>query len=160
MREAKVRPGSASLRLQNLRGVRIMFFQMRRCELALCLLSLVCYIRELCRDRACPGQAQAQVHAQALPQALHASRLTAGAVRLARRTRASCYSSYVLVAGTCVAWDRTAAPAIELVPDAATSATLASSSLWQLVFAVRNALRHQRHCRAGRWTSVTAATCV
>ena len=45
MREAKVRPGSASLRLQNLRGVRIMFFQMRRCELALCLLSLVCYTR-------------------------------------------------------------------------------------------------------------------
>jgi len=83
-------------------------------------------IRELWRNRACPGQAQGQAHAQALPQALHASRLT---------------SSHA---------DRTAAPAIELVPDAATSATLASSSLWQLVFAVRNALRHQRHCRAGR----------
>jgi len=45
--------------------------------------------------------------------------------------------------------DRTAAPAIELVPDAATSATLASSSLAaQLVFAVRNALRHLRHRRS------------
>jgi len=79
-----------------------MFFQMRRCELALCLLSLVCYTRVVA-GQGLPRSSSSSSSRSSSTSSSHASRLTAGAVRLARRTRASCYSSYVLAAGTCVA---------------------------------------------------------